>query len=150
MVGGDGHAVPRQWQTSQACLKKLPVVHGFQLLCLTVNILEPHHNGTRWTSEVEVVLVLFVDNVMLCGSASEIALTGSRKNPNSPSWGQERQITQGWKEAYRGKKREFLRAGYKQPQVSWGWRSPAHINPSKGKEALKANIHGRDERAEQN
>lgn len=38
--------------------------------------------------EVEAALVLFVGIVQLCGSASEIALTGSRKNPNSPGRGQ--------------------------------------------------------------
>lgn len=71
-------------------------------------------------SRVEVVLVLFVHIVLFCDGASEIALMGSRNNPNSPGRGQQRQIMQGWKEGDKGKKIKFLIARLKQPQIPWG------------------------------
>lgn len=82
MDGGEGTCC------SKAVTNKLGLVK--EVTCgawIPTPWLDDEHFGTTPSriSKVEVVLVLLVDNVMLCGGASEIALTGSRKNPNSPS-----------------------------------------------------------------
>lgn len=58
---------------------------------------------------------------------------------------------QGWKEGNKGKKIKFLKAHWKQLQVSWGMEEMLPSSPQKGREALKAKEHGGEgEWAEQN